>query len=279
MKGITDNVIVRFRRKIWRFYKTHRRDLPFRQTTDPYCITVSEIMLQQTQVDRVVPKYESWITRWPDWRSLSEATTQQLLKEWSGLGYNRRAIYLSQLAQTVVEQFEGTLPDDPDTLIKLPGIGTYTSRAILIFAHNAPLATVDTNIRRVILHEFHLPPAIGDRDLAAIASRLMPRGRSRDWHYALMDYSSLALPKQLPHIPPRTRQSKFEGSARQIRGEIIRRLTTRRTASLAGIAKSLRRSAKDVMRAAQAMEREGVIVVRSGRASLMSHERNDTKPR
>ncbi|MBD3258968.1 hypothetical protein GF377_11085, partial [candidate division GN15 bacterium] len=95
--------ILRFRRKIWRFYKTHRRDLPFRRTTDPYRIAVSEIMLQQTQVDRVIPKYQAWVNRWPDWSSLAGATARQLLHQWSGLGYNRRAIYLGKLAKTIVD--------------------------------------------------------------------------------------------------------------------------------------------------------------------------------
>ena len=260
--------IARFRRKIWRFYKEHRRDLPFRRTVDPYCITVSEIMLQQTQVDRVVPKYEAWIKRWPDWQSLANASVQQLHQMWSGLGYNRRAVFLGRMARAVVEDHDGRLPDSPELLRKLPGIGPYTSHAILIFAFNAPLVTIDTNIRRVILHEFDLPATLSDGDLHEIARQLLPRGKSRDWHYALMDYSALVLPKQLKCIPPKTRQTRFEGSLRQIRGEIIRRLTSRRSVTVSEVAEALNRAEQDVFQAAEAMAREGLVTVHRGRIEL-----------
>lgn len=263
--------IARFRRKIWQFYKAHRRDLPFRRTTDPYCIAVSEIMLQQTQVDRVVPKYEAWIARWPDWESLAKATTQQLLRQWSGLGYNRRAVFLGKLANAVVREHGGKLPMSPDALRTLPGIGSYASHAILIFSCNAPLVTVDTNIRRVILHELNLPSSLSDKELAEIAGQLMPRGRSRDWHYALMDYSAVKLPRQLKHISPKTTQSRFQGSLRQIRGEIIRRLTVHRSVSVGVVAKALGRSSEDVGRAAQAMAAEGLVTIIRGRVRLLSH--------
>ncbi len=130
---LTSKQITAFRRKILRFFRQHRRDLPFRKTTDPYRITVAEIMLQQTQVDRVVPKYRRWITKWPTWKKLAMATERELLTMWSGLGYNRRALYLGRLAEVVQTQYAGRLPEDPTELTKLPGIGPYTARAILIF--------------------------------------------------------------------------------------------------------------------------------------------------
>ncbi len=258
-----------FRRKIRRFYKRHGRVLPFRQTTDPYCITVSEIMLQQTQVDRVVPKYEAWVVKWPDWQSLAGATKQELLAMWSGLGYNRRALYLGQIAQTVVEEYSGRLPDDPAELIRLPGIGRYTSRAILIFAYNRPLVTADTNIRRVILHELDLPPSTSASEIEDIAEQLLPRRDSRNWHYALMDYSSLALPKRLVAIPPTTKQSRFQGSIRQIRGEIIRHLTVRKSVRVNTIAESMERTKEDVQKAAENLAREGLVEVRGSTIRLV----------
>lgn len=252
-----------FRRKIFRFYDRHgRKSLPFRLTIDPYAIAVSEIMLQQTQVERVVPKYQDWIERWPDWKALAAATPQQLLAAWSGLGYNRRAIYLGRMAQAVVSEHEGRLPESLDELVKLPGIGPYTSRAILIFAFNKPLATVDTNIRRVLIHELDLPHSISPGELQQVADDLLPKHRSREWHYALMDYSRGGLPYTETSVRPLTTQSKFEGSIRQIRGEIIRRLTAQSSVRLGTIARTLGRDMADVEKAVIGLEKDGMIVRR-----------------
>ncbi len=262
MAELTDKQVSLFRRKIWTFYKSNRRDLPFRETIDPYGITISEFMLQQTQVERVIPKYLSWIEKWPDWPCLSRATTKQLLQFWSGLGYNRRAVYLGKLALTICKEYDGTLPFDAGILQKLPGIGPYTANAILIFAFNKDIVAIDTNIRRVLIHELKLSPDISKEELAEIANRVLPRGKSRDWHNALMDYSSLALPKQIKTIPPISRQSRFEGSIRQIRGEIIRRLTITRRINLTDIERDLRRSRQDVIKAVQGLAKDGLITCR-----------------
>jgi A/G-specific adenine glycosylase len=259
MKTIERNRVVAIRRKIWRFYSKHRRSFPFRETTDPYRIAVSEIMLQQTQAERVVSYYDAWTERWPDWQSLAQATNRQLLSMWSGLGYNRRALFLGQLAQAVVSEHGGILPDDPKKLVELPGIGPYTARAILIFAFNRPLVTIDTNIRRVVLHEFRLPATTSRKRIEEIAEQLLPPERARDWHYALMDYSRVALSGKLESVPPAGRQSRFEGSQRQIRGEIVRQLIRKKFVRINTIAKVLDRSESDVSRAAAALEREGVI--------------------
>ena len=157
MITLSQNKVQSFQRKIWRFYEKHRRDLPFRHITDPYRVTVSEFMLQQTQVERVIPKYRAWIARWPSWRALSGATTREALSAWSGLGYNRRALYLRNMACEITRDFHGRLPREIEGLKRFPGIGEYTARAILIFSDNAPLAALDTNIRQVILCEFDLP--------------------------------------------------------------------------------------------------------------------------
>lgn len=259
--GLTSKQIAAFRRKILHFYRQHGRDLPFRKTTDPYRITVAEIMLQQTQVERVVPKYHEWINKWPSWRRLAAATDRELLSLWSGLGYNRRALNLGRLARIIVTDCGGVLPDDPEILRGLPGIGPYTARAILIFAFNRPLITIDTNIRRVLIHEFGLAPTISRSELEILAETLLPRRRSREWHNALMDYSRLALPSRLPDLPSESRQSRFAGSRRQIRGEIIRRLTTQTRVSLRIIARDLGRTLADVRAAAQTLEQDGTAVL------------------
>jgi A/G-specific adenine glycosylase len=267
--SITPQEITAFRRKILRFYKQHGRDLPWRRTTDPYRITIAEIMLQQTQVERVIPKYEEWIARWPNWKTLSLASNEQLLRGWSGLGYNRRALLIGRLAKAVMHDHAGILPDRPAELETLPGIGPYTSRAILIFAFDRPLATIDTNIRRVLLHEFGLSDATAPAQLAQFAFRVLPKRKSRDWHNALMDYSRLVLPKQISAIRPVTRQSRFEGSARQVRGEIIRRLLRKQPVYLRRICLAMKRSPAEVEKIAKKMAEEGIIVLEKSRVRLV----------
>jgi A/G-specific adenine glycosylase len=259
MPVIPDDQVRAFRRKVLDYYRRHGRSLPWRKTTDPYRITVSEIMLQQTQEERVIPKYGAWIQHWPDWRSLAEGSPRELLTAWSGLGYNRRALFLGKLARAVVEKHDGVLPDQPEQLRALPGIGPYTARAILIFAFNRPLVTIDTNIRKVLLHEFRLRGSIPADQLEQLAWQLLPKRKARDWHNALMDYGSVLLPKRIAGISPLSRQSRFEGSLRQIRGEIVRQLTVWPSVSLVQIARVLDRTMKDVRLAAAALQKDGVV--------------------
>ncbi|UCD17389.1 MAG: Fe-S cluster assembly protein HesB [Candidatus Zixiibacteriota bacterium] len=225
-------------------------------------------MLQQTQASRVVPKYLAWIEKWPSWKQLAKATNRQLLTAWVGLGYNRRALFLGQLAKKVVSEFDGKLPNDPDTLQSFPGIGPYTARAILIFAYNMPLITVDTNIRRVILHEFGLPGSTIREQLEVIAQRLLPKNRSRDWHNALMDYSRIFLPRRLANLPPLTKQSRFPDSRRQIRGEIIRWLTIRNRINLASLLNSKHHQRELTMAALKSLQKDGLVVVQDGTIRL-----------
>ncbi len=256
---ISPEHIRRFRRKVLRFYRRHGRDLLFRHTTDPYRIAVAEIMLQQTQVERVVPKLQEWFDRWPSWESLAGASDRELLTAWSGLGYNRRALYLGRLARTVISELGGQLPADERALRRLPGIGTYTARAILVFAYGQRVAAVDTNVRRVIVHEFQLAPGTPVAEIDAVAERILPRRNVREWHNALMDYSRLRLPSQLPGYRSGSRQSRFAGSRRQIRGEIIRQLTKKSRVSFRVIARLLEVDETDVRAAATALAREGVV--------------------
>ncbi|MBU0985300.1 MAG: Fe-S cluster assembly protein HesB, partial [candidate division Zixibacteria bacterium] len=225
-----------------------------------------------------VPKYLAWIERWPAWQALALATNQQLLAAWSGLGYNRRALNLGRIAQAVVRDHGGELPTDQSTLLSLPGIGPYTSRAILIFAFNHRLVTVDTNIRRVILHEFDLPAETGARDIEYVAAQLLPARDARTWHYALMDYSSLVLPRRIPGVPPRTVQSPFEGSLRQIRGEIIRRLSRQRRVAISTIAKSTGRTESDVLAAAESLARENIVKLTRHMVRLVEDRGREEEP-
>jgi A/G-specific adenine glycosylase len=259
--------VTEFQKKILSFYQRHGRHLPFRNTKDPYKIAVSEIMLQQTQVDRVVPKYLAWIRRFPNWKSLAHASSRDVISAWSGLGYNRRAIYLRNLAQRVVTQYSGRLPDNPNVLLDLPGIGPYTANAICIFAFNKNLTTIDTNIRRVLIHELNLPPSISLSKLKEIADSALPEGKSRDWHNALMDYAALRLP-ETPSIKPLSRQSPFHGSVRQIRGRVVKILTKSHSLKRRGLAMKLRTSEKKLDAAISGLVRDGLVAVRNGKIRI-----------
>lgn len=215
-----------FQKKILNFYKQEGRDLPWRHTTDRYYIMVSEIMLQQTQVSRVIPKYVNWIEQFPTIQDLASANLSDVLTAWSGLGYNSRGKRLWECAKVIVEQYKGKVPDNVDELQSLPGIGPYTSRSILIFADNKDVATVDTNIRRILIHELKLNESISDKELFVLAQDLVPKGKSRDWHNALMDYGSTILTVQKTGIKPKTKQSPFKTSKRYYRGQILKHLTT-----------------------------------------------------
>lgn len=242
-------------------YRREGRSLPFRETRDPYAIAVSETMLQQTQVERVVPKYLAWLERFPDWGTLAAADTREVLAAWSGLGYNRRAIYLQKLAQVVMEEFGGRLPADPAVLRKLPGLGPYSANAIAIMAFGRRVAAVDTNVRKVLIHLLGLPIDTPMAAIQGIAEQVLPRTEIRTWHYALMDYARLALPRGAHRrIPPTLKQSRYKGSIRQIRGEIIRRLTIGRRVNLQRVAEDMERTIDDVRRAADGLAKDGLIV-------------------
>jgi A/G-specific adenine glycosylase len=214
-----------FQHKILTYYEQHGRDLPWRKTTDRYAIMVSEIMLQQTQVDRVIPKYEEWLKAFKSPSALATAPLARVLELWSGLGYNSRAKRLQDACKIITEQYDGVVPDNHEELIKLPGIGPYTARSILIFADNQDLATVDTNIRRILIHELKLQENISDKELFKIAEEQLPKGRSRDWHNALMDYGATLLTARKSGIKPKAKQSPFKESRRYYRGQIIKHLT------------------------------------------------------
>ena len=215
-----------FQAKIFDFYEKSRRSFPWRSTTDRYAVMVSEVMLQQTQADRVAPRFLRWIGRFPHVRLLASASLREVLAEWSGLGYNARGQRLYRAAAMIVEKHGGEVPADPAQLIALPGIGAYTSRSIPVFADNLDIAAVDTNIRRVLIHELGLPESISPKALLEVAEEVLPKGRSRDWHNALMDYGAMELTGRKTGIAPLTRQSSFKGSRRWYRGALLRELLT-----------------------------------------------------
>ncbi|HEY4034246.1 MAG TPA: A/G-specific adenine glycosylase [Ktedonobacteraceae bacterium] len=173
------------------WYAREQRDLPWRATSDPYAILVSEIMLQQTQVDRVLPKYQQFLSAFPTLVDLAAAPTADVISVWVPLGYNRRAISLQSIARQVIAEYEGHIPDTIDELLKLKGIGRYTAGAIACFAYRKHVATVDTNIRRVLHRIFlgleHPEPKVNDSQMLSLAEQVLPEGKAYDWNQALMD--------------------------------------------------------------------------------------------
>jgi len=225
---LSERDVEAFRDVIYRYYERHGRRFPWRETTDPYHILISEVMLQQTQTSRAVPKYRAFLDRFPDVRALAAASLHDVLEVWQGLGYNRRAKHLRQAAADIVERYDGMIPVDEAALQSLPGVGPYTAAAVQAFAFNLPAVVMDTNIRTVFIH-FFFPDRerVGDDAIRPLVEATLDGGNPRRWYSALMDYGVML--KQRHGNPGRksasyTRQSPFEGSDRQIRGEIVRLL-------------------------------------------------------
>jgi A/G-specific adenine glycosylase len=224
--NLNPEVVQRFRAKVYAHFHANPRPLPWRDTEVPYHILVSEIMLQQTRVERVIDKYREFLTAFPDVFSLAQASLRDVLHAWQGLGYNRRAIALQETAKMVVHDFNGILPETPEQLQTLPGIGAYTASAIAAFAFHRPVPFIETNIRTVYIHcFFHDRQDVKDSEIMPLVRATLDRKNPRTWYYALMDYGVML--KRTQPNPSRksahhTRQSRFEGSDRQIRGKILR---------------------------------------------------------
>ena len=259
-----------FQNHILSWYRKNRRDLPFRAKVrwvknkplypkrlilpkryareglpplTPYHILVSEIMLQQTQISRVLEKYPEFLTAYPDWETLAKTRTRALFSVWQGMGYWRRARYLRECAGIVQKNFKGILPNNPVILEKLPGIGPYTSRSIACFAYQHPEAFIETNIRRVFIY-FFFPnkKKVTDKEILKIAQSALWPPNPREWHYALMDYGALVLGKKQElnrKSKHYARQSKFEGSFRSFRTAVVKFLLAEGPASMQKIKRHL----------------------------------------
>ena len=227
-----DAALQRFRRRVCWHGRRHYRHLPWRDTGDPYAILVSEIMLQQTQVTRVLDHYTRFLARFPDPAALAVAPLAAVLERWSGLGYNRRAQALHRAAAVLVREHGGALPPDRDSLLRLPGVGPATAGAVQAFAFARPAVFIETNIRRVFLHQFFPAAAtVRDASVLPLVARTVDREQPRRWYYALMDWGA-ALGRR-PGNPNRrsahySRQSRFAGSRRELRGRVLRLLTEHR---------------------------------------------------
>jgi len=234
---ISDTAKHTFQEIVWEYYRSKgRHDMPWRQPDsadnfDQYKIMVSEIMLQQTQVARAILKYEEFLEAFPTISDLAKAEQGDVLRVWSGLGYNRRAKYLYTAAQMVVNDLEGIFPDTTEELIKLPGIGQNTAGAILAYAYNKPISFIETNIRTAYIHHFFDDlEDVHDKDILKFVTETVDHENPREWYWALMDYGSSlkqagsSRNHQSKHYAKR---SKFVGSKRQIRGQVLRSLSDR----------------------------------------------------
>lgn len=221
--------LANFVKTVWDFYTMHGRSFAWRHVDDPYKVVVSEIMLQQTQTRRVAEKYEAFISRFTSFESLANATLRDVLIYWQGLGYNRRGKYIYEIAQKVMSEYCGLLPNDPQTLINFPGIGQATASSICAFAFNIPTVFIETNIRAVFIHHFFKEKTnIKDNEIIPLVQKTVDKNRARDWYYALMDYGVML--KKNKSNPSRKsahhiKQAPFEGSDRQIRGMVLKLLT------------------------------------------------------
>jgi A/G-specific adenine glycosylase len=220
------NLIENIRKVIWIYYHEEGRDLPWRNITDPYGVFVSEIMLQQTQVQRVLKKYPEFLSIYPTLDDLANAETHELLQAWQGMGYNRRALSLRAAAKVMVSNFGGKVPIAIDELEALPGIGPYTARAISTFAYNKPHVFIETNIRTACMYLLaNESSSVHDKELLPFIEALIDHHNPREWYYAFMDYGTYVkklhgnLSRSSKHY---TKQSPFKGSDRELRGKILK---------------------------------------------------------
>lgn len=220
--------VSKFQQTILHYYHTNKRNFPWRNTQNPYHIFLSEVMLQQTQTTRVVSKYLEFLEFFPTVNDLANASLATVLTHWSGLGYNRRAKFLWMATQQIVGKYDGIFPDDYEELDLLPGVGPYTARAIYTFSFNKPSIFIETNIRTVFIHFFFADKeTVNDKEILKKVKLTLPKSDYRDWYYALMDYGNYLKSEKKSYFQKQkgyTKQSKFKGSKRYIRGYILKKL-------------------------------------------------------
>ena len=257
-----------FRKTILENYRLSGRSFPWRETRNPYEILVSEMMLQQTQTDRVVSKYLDWLSVFPSAEALAIAPFSSVLEKWIGLGYNRRARFLHESCKSIVTDHAGIFPQDSESLDALPGIGPYTACAVSTFAFGTPNVFIETNIRSVFLFFFFSSEKnVPDSRILELVEETLDRDNPRDWYYALMDYGAIL--KKTVQNPNRksshyAKQSKFDGSVRQARGAIIRYIGKKGNAELESIAAEEHIPYERLTKAAASLVEDKLVVENNG---------------
>lgn len=252
---------------VWDYYYQHRRSMPWRDDPSPYNVLVSEIMLQQTQVGRVEPKFQEFMERFPSLAKLAAASLEDVLRAWSGLGYNRRAKFLWQAAQAIERDFDGRIPNSLPELLTLPGVGRNTAGAMLAYAYNQPTVFIETNIRSVYFYHFFNDEEaqVTDAQLLPLLEATLDREHPREWYWALMDYGAYIKKQtggQLQKSRHYTKQSTFQGSRRQLRGQILRELLTESRTRTQLFESSNDQRLDDVLRD---LQNEGLVSINEGR--------------
>lgn len=260
--------ILKFRQIIFPYYLEKARDLPWRKTDDPYAILVSEIMLQQTQVSRVIEKYKAWIRRFPTHFDLARADMKTILPYWIGLGYNRRAFYLKQCADIIVASYHGIFPTTYVALQKLPGIGLYTAKAICVYAYNQPLPLIETNVRTVYIHHFFMDRVdVNDTEILLLVELTLDRENPRRWFNALMDYGTI-LKEQFTNPARRsktyTKQKPLKGSVREVRGWIMKQLSGHTQLSMDTLHGVFPQDEERIQKALNGLMNDGLIIEQAG---------------
>jgi A/G-specific adenine glycosylase len=260
-----------FTKTVWSYYHTNRRDMPWRRDTSLYAVIVSEVMLQQTQVSRVTVKFASWMKKFPNWKALAKAPTKEVLKEWSGLGYNRRALYLKRIAEAFVPKryiiSDISTPKDTTAAVRtlyeklreLPGIGPNTAGAILAYAYNIPHPFIETNIRSAYIHFFFasaksrkkIPDTLIIPFIEQTLADPKVRKNPREWYWALMDYGS-HLKSSIPNPSRRSAhhatQKPFKGSNRELRSKILKAVLNDTTFTGPYTVEQIRKNTSDLVR-------------------------------
>jgi A/G-specific adenine glycosylase len=263
-----------FSQAVWTFYQQQPRCFPWRETSDPYAVLLSELMLQQTQTERVLPKYEEFLAVWPDFQAMAASSLLEVLARWKGLGYNRRALALRSIA-SATESFGWTLPEDYTRLLQFPMIGPSTAAAILAFCYDRPSIYLETNIRRVLIHQFFPgEEKVVDKDLRPILQRLVDvQSDFKHWYYALMDLG-VHLKKNLVNPNRRSahyvRQGRFENSNRQLRGMLLLLFTERGRLRRDQLYESLAFEPERIDECLEALRKEGFVQDLTGRDVALS---------
>ena len=242
--------------------------MPWRDNTIEYYVMVSEIMLQQTQVNRVLQKFPGFIERFPDIDSLACAELSEVLAEWLGLGYNRRAKFLKQAAEVIAGSYNGIFPSTVDKWMNLPGFGKNTASAVLVYSRNIPLVFIETNIRTVFIHHFFPErQSVSDKEIEYYVNKSLDLTNPREWYWALMDYGTY-LKKEFGNVSRKSssysKQSKFEGSFRQKRAAVLRFIVKNKMATHEEISGKFKLSTDILEKVIQSLIDDEFIELRNG---------------
>jgi A/G-specific adenine glycosylase len=257
-----------FKDIIYTNFEKNGRIFPWREDPRPWGVMVSEFMLQQTQTERVIPYWERWMKLWPTPRALAAVSLEDALREWNGLGYNRRGRFVIECARLISKKYQGKVPETPDLLLPLPGIGPYTAGAIACFGYNYPSVFIETNIRAAMIHFFFQEQdAVTDREIVPLLKEALDLKNPRRWYWALMEYGAAL--KKLTVNPGRrsahyAKQSPFEGSFRQRRGRVVKALVFQGPSTVADLQKQTGIEPEELYKVLDVLGKDSMVAEKQG---------------